>query len=738
VYLKRALKVAAARSGPRSQSEERVHRAWLLVARMVCVAIAVLALVCFAFAVPSYYAQLSDPAEAIRTGLAQLGVSAGAYAVFRVSLAVLIVLVYYVVAGAIFWRRSGYRVTLFVSLFLATFGVNAAFLLIDLAGPEPAWGWLFKVPEYAGWVCVSLFFYLFPDGRFVPRWTRALAVIVAILQIPLTFIPGAWLGREAWWDISLQVLFVGLWGSGLFAQVYRYRHDSDTVQRQQTKWVVFGAAAAITGVIGAVLPGMVFPPLTSAGSPYTLTGAAFGAVPLLFIPLTIGVAILRHRLWDIDALINRTLVYGTLTASVAGLYIVVVGYLGAVFQTGSNLVVSLVAASLVAVLFQPLRERLQRGVNRLMYGERNDPYAVLSRLGERLKTTDAPEAVLPAIAETVTRALKLPHAAISLKWDDEFETVAECGSPRGKPLVLPLSYGTETIGQLVLSPRAPGEAFGQADKRLLDDLARYAEAAAYAARLTADLQRSRERLVNAREEERRRLRRDLHDGLGPQLATLTLRLDAARNLLDTEPKAADALLAGLKSQVQAAISDIRRLVYDLRPPALDELGLIPAIREQAANYGQNGLKISVEAPGRLPPLPAAVEVATYRIVQEAMTNVVRHAKARVCHVRLSVNHGLELRITDDGIGLPEERHAGVGIPSMRERAAELGGTFAAERLPGGGSRVLARLPLEASGYGILASDKSKEQVRRPAPEGDPDATEARPAAYETREPMPDD
>ena len=204
-------------------------------------------------------------------------------------------------------------------------------------------------------------------------------------------------------------------------------------------------------------------------------------------------------------------------------------------------------------------------------------------------------------------------------------------------------------------------------------------------RLTADLQRWRERLVNAREgEERRRLRRDLHDGLGPQLATLTLRLDAARNLLGTEPKAADALLAGLKTQVQAAISDIRRLVYDLRPPALDELGLIPAIREQAANYGQNGLKISVEAPERLPVLPAAVEVAAYRIAQEAMTNIVRHAKAQACHVRLSVNHQLELEITDDGIGLPEERRAGVGLPSMRERVAELGGTFAAERLPGGG------------------------------------------------------
>jgi signal transduction histidine kinase len=496
----------------------------------------------------------------------------------------------------------------------------------------------------------------------------------------------------------LQILFVGLWSSGLFAQIYRYRHISDTVQRQQTKWVVFGVAAAIIGIVGAILPGIVSPSLTSAGSPYALMVAAIGAVPLLFIPLTIGIAILRHRLWDIDVIINRTLVYGALTASVAGLYIVVVGYLGAVFRTGGNLVVSLVAASLVAVLFQPLRERLQRGVNRLMYGERDDPYAVLSRLGERLKTTDVPEAVLPAIAETVVGALKLPHAAISLKREDgTFETVAECGSPRGLPLVLPLSYGTQTIGRLMLSPRSPGEPIGPQERRLLDDLARHAEAAAYAARLTADLQRSRERLVNAREEERRRLRRDLHDGLGPQLATLTVTLDAARNLLDTEPQAADTLLAGLKTQVQAAISDIRRLVYDLRPPALDEFGLIPAIREQAANYGQKDLDVFVEAPECLPPLPAAVEVAAYRIVQEALTNVVRHAEAQVCRVRFSIDHELKLEITDDGVGLAEVRHAGVGLPSMRERVAELGGTFAAERLPGGGTCVLTHLPLQSTG-----------------------------------------
>jgi signal transduction histidine kinase len=695
VDLQRAPKIQAARSGLRKGTEVRVRDAWLLAARAVWVAIAVLALVRFAVAVPSYYAQLSDPAEAVRTGLAQLGISSGSYAAFRVALAVLVVLVYYAVAVAIFWRKSDYRVALFVSLFLTTFGVNASFLLTDLAGANPTWGWLFRVPEYAGWLCVSLFFYLFPDGRFTPRWTRPLAVLIAILQVPLTFIPDSSLSQEAWWNLLLQVLFLGIWSSGLFAQIYRYRHVSGTVQRQQTRWVVFGTVATVFGITGFVLPGIASPALASAGSPYTLVVAAVGSVPLLFIPLSIGIAVLRHGLWDLDVIISRTLVYGTLTTGVVGIYILVVGYLGAVFRTDDNLVISLIAASLVAVLFQPLRARLERGVNRLIYGERDDPYAVLSRLGERLKVTDAPESVLPAIVETAAGALKLPYAAIALKRDGgEFEIVAASGDPKGELLVLPLSYGTEIIGRLILSPRAPGEPFGPADKRLLDDLARHAEAAAYAVRLTADLQRSRERLVNAREEERRRLRRDLHDGLGPQLATLTLKLDAARNLLGTQPQAADALLAGLKAETKAAISDIRRLVYDLRPPALDELGLIPAIREQATSYDQSGLDVCVDAPKDLPPLPAAVEVAAYRIVQEALTNVVRHASARACRIRLSVDRDLALEITDDGVGLPEDRHAGVGLSSMRERAAELGGTCSAARSgPAGGTHVLARLPL---------------------------------------------
>jgi signal transduction histidine kinase len=219
--------------------------------------------------------------------------------------------------------------------------------------------------------------------------------------------------------------------------------------------------------------------------------------------------------------------------------------------------------------------------------------------------------------------------------------------------------------------------------------------AAYAVQVTRDLQRSRERLVTAREEERRRLRRDLHDGLGPTLASLTLRLDAARNQLRQNPVETDALLIELKSQTQSAIEDIRRLVYNLRPPALDELGLFSAIQEYATNHLRAGLVVRVERNGEIPKLPAAVEVAAYRIVCEALTNVSKHSRATECDVLLTFNSAVQLEVQDNGFGLPEGMHAGVGMFSMRERAAELGGTFAIQSLPSG-ARVTAHLPCEVS------------------------------------------
>jgi signal transduction histidine kinase len=407
---------------------------------------------------------------------------------------------------------------------------------------------------------------------------------------------------------------------------------------------------------------------------------------------------LRYRLFDGGRFINRTLVYGTLTAIIVGVYVLAVSSLGILFEmeTGS-LTISLLITGLIAVCFQPLRARLQQGINRLMYGERDDPYAVLSRFGQRLEATLAPEAVLPTIVETVAQALKLSYVAIALKQDDKFVVAAAHGSSQDNPATLPLIYQGEAIGQLLVIPRLSGRSFTPADWRLLEGLAHQAGIAAHGVRLTIDLQRSREQLVTAREEERRRLQRDLHDGLGPALAALMLKLDAARNLLKYDPVGTDVLLFELKNQIQATIKDIRRLVYGLRPPALNQLGLISAIREHAASLQElNGLRISIEVPERLPPLPAAVEVVAYRIVQEALTNVTSHAQAHTCIIRLRFDSSLYLDICDDGLGLPRDCRAGVGLTSMRERASELGGTCVVTPGPVGGTCVRAYLPIKQS------------------------------------------
>jgi signal transduction histidine kinase len=516
-----------------------------------------------------------------------------------------------------------------------------------------------------------------------------------------------WFGQ---WSIASDRINMVYLALTILALLLNYRAvRAKAVLRQQARWVVLGYALALILLLVLVLL-----PKVLTGHP--ILDRTRQSLLLLPAPICMAFAILRYRLFDIDLIINRALVHGSLTVFVVGMYVGVVVALSTIFRTDGNLLFSLAATGLIAAVFQPIRERVQRSVNRLMYGERDEPYAVISRLGQQLEVTLSPDAVLPAIVETVARALKLPYAAIALKQDAEMVIVAEyydTGTRRQRDrgtevtaerrrvslssshlVTLSLTYQGDTVGELRLAPRAPNEPFSAADLRLLNDLARQAGIAVHAAKLTTDLQRARQQLVNAREEERRRIRRDLHDGLGPALASLTFKLDAARNLLRRDADRADDLLAAVTDQTQAAIADIRRLVYDLRPPVLDELGLVSALCEQVAQSQQHGIRIVFDAPERLPPLPAAVEVAAYRIAQEALTNVVRHSRARRCVVRLALEgDALCLEVHDDGHGLAAERHSGVGLHAMRERAAELGGTCVVESGPHAGTRVLARLPL---------------------------------------------
>lgn len=691
----------------------RLYGRWLILARTAWIALAILTVVYYCATLPLEFAGLQTvcthagcaltPANVRELG--ELGLPSAFFAVYFITVDIVIAIVWFAVAAVIFWRRSNDRMALFVAFFLLTFG--AIEVSGSIVSTLPVWQVVAAFLLFSGNTSSFLFFYLFPDGRFVPRWTRWLSIVIVAIEICLFFFPNAPLSK--WLNSFRFVEFIAILASGLLAQFYRYWRVSGPVQRQQTKWVVFGLTAAVVGTLGVEITSLA---LGLTHVIFILIGSTFVLLCQVLIPLTIGIAILRYRLWDINLLINRTLVYGALTLCVVGLYVVVVGSFGALFQARGNLLISLVATGLVAVLFQPLRDRLQQSVNRLIYGERDDPYAVLIRLGQRLEATLAPGAVLPTIVETIAQALKLPYVAITVKRDEAFTIAASYGERGDELISLPLVYQGEHIGELVLAPRISGETFSASDKRLLNDLTHEVGIAVHAVRLTADLQRltndlqrSRERLVLTREEERRRLRRDLHDGLGPTLAALALTASTAGDLIPTDPTAATKLVTELQNEIRATVGDIRRLAYGLRPPTLDELGLVAAVRERAAQFSfsrqavsetgaPSGLQVRVEAPASLPPLPAAVEVAAYRIVQEALTNVTRHALAHTCIVRLSlVDHVLQMEILDDGIGLPAERATGVGLLSMQERAAELGGSCVIEKRNGSGTSVCARLPL---------------------------------------------
>jgi signal transduction histidine kinase len=368
--------------------------------------------------------------------------------------------------------------------------------------------------------------------------------------------------------------------------------------------------------------------------------------------------------------------------------------LGLLFQQRASLLISLIATGVIALAFAPLRVRVQVLVNRLLFGARPDPYEILAGLGRQLEATSADTPLLEAVAGTIARALQLPYVAIRVPADGRDAIHAEPGSMAGESIVIPLVYQDEPTGELVLSLGPHRAQLSPADQRLLADLTRQAAAAVHSVVVTTQLQHSRERLVSALEEERRRLRRDLHDGLGPALAAQTLKAGSARALFTRDPERAQALLEELEVDAQTAMADVRRLVYNLRPPALDELGLAGAIRQTAATHA-NGMRMSLELPDELPPLPAAVELAAYRIAQEALTNVTRHARAGRCSLRLTVTEELELEVVDNGIGLGKAGPPGVGMSSIRERAAELGGTSSIGPGRSSGTRVFVQIPLVA-------------------------------------------
>jgi len=473
--------------------------------------------------------------------------------------------------------------------------------------------------------------------------------------------------------------------------VVAYRRRTDPVTRGRLRWLAGSAALAIAiGLAGWLVPEL------ATGRPLLPPGA-LGLAGLPFVA-GVGVALRRHRLFDIERLVNRSLVYGAVVA------VLVAGYVGmvAVLATGlrlSSAVAAALAAAAAALALAPLRGAAQRMVNRLMYGDRDDPAAVLARLGARMQAAPLPDDVLPAVVETVARSLRVPYVAVDLAdGAGGFRTAAAHGGPVGAVHVEPLLHHGETVGRLRVSARGADDPLEPADLALVGALAQQVGPAVQAVRLHADLVRSRAEVVALREDERRRLRRELHDGLGPALAAIGLKAGlAARGVPDGS--AARTLLDEIGAEVKGSIADVRRVVEELRPPALDDLGLVGAVRSRAAALSGD-TAVEVSGPAAPLALPAAVETAAYRIVTEAMTNAVRHGGGARCAVTITADAAdLVVEVRDDGCGVDGRRPAGVGLRSMRERAAELGGECDIGSPAGGGTLVRARLPLTPGGSG---------------------------------------
>ena len=450
------------------------------------------------------------------------------------------------------------------------------------------------------------------------------------------------------------------------------------------------AAGFIVSFYLVVAPlSLIFPRLSATTDP-VIYPALVGV-----LPAAIGYAVVRHRLFGIDIVVTRLLVAAIASLVLATAYLGgVLGIAAALGVPRGSLPAMLLPAALVAFLLVPAYSRVRNALARAVYGDRGDPLTVLQTLGERLAKT-APDDVPDRIVRVVRDSLKLSWVALDVEHEGTFTRAAEAGVPveRIEIVSFDLTYAGEVPGRLIAQPRRGERSLGRLDRRLLRQVADQSGATVAAARFVRELTLSRERLVLGREEERARLRRELHDGLSPALAGISLALNAARRLLGSDSDAADALLSTAASEAGKSWVDVRRMLDGLRPPGLDELGLVGALEERGRALTRPGEFAVTVACDPLPPLSLAVETAAYRIAVEAMSNSARHAHARRCAVALSAGGMLHITVDDDGNGLPVHQAAGVGIESMRARAVDVGGQLRLGAVDGSGTRVVADLPL---------------------------------------------
>ena len=486
-------------------------------------------------------------------------------------------------------------------------------------------------------------------------------------------------GRAA--DVIEAVGLVVLAGVVPWLLPFRKAHDD-----RMRRWLSLGVVAAVLGSVLAIAPVDDVPSVDVVGPLLLLA-----TVPLLCVGAVI-VAV-RDDSAGLTVASHRFLEWSVLSAGVVLVYTVVVAGVGAALGSETPAWLLVATTGGLAVALEPARRWIRHLIDRAVYGDRDDPLALVRDVMAKFTTTVDVDALLPSLATTVADAFRLDFVAIDVRSAQGWRRLAAHGSRTVQTETRALTSGDGEIGWLTLGWQ-DGSALRSRDREALDDIVPHLALAVGMVRLTNDVRRSSLAIVTTREEERRRIRRDLHDGLGPSLTGVGLGLRTVIRRLersDTDPTTM-ALLSRLADEVQTSVGEVKRIVRDLRPTALDDQGLAGALSEFVR--GLDGvLEVELDLPADEPVLPAAVEVATYRIATEALTNVVRHAAATSCRLRLEVNDHVDIDVTDDGVGIATNRRAGVGLAAMRERATELGGTLAVDAVEPHGTRVHAVLPL---------------------------------------------
>jgi len=566
-------------------------------------------------------------------------------------------------------------------------------------------------------ITTTFVFLLFPDGRLANRrwrpvwWLSALSVALMTLVFALS--PNAvndfpqlrnpygihaldfFNARSFSWLLILPVSAILGAAASLVIRFRRSHGD----EREQLKW--FATSGAF---LAAVFTAAIVGPQQTPVALSVLLALAFTSVPV-----AAGIAIFKYRLYDIDVVINRAVLYGILAAFITGIYVAIVVGVGAAVGTRGKPYLAIAATALIAVAFQPARDRARRLANRLVYGERATPYEVLSELGERLAGVYATEDVLPRLVRIVASGTGAHRAAVWLRVGGELRLAAswpeseratarvlllpggeDLASITGEPLAFPVRHQGELLGALTIA-MPPGDALTPGHERLLRNLSSQAGLMLRNVRLIAELRASRQRLVAAQDQERRRLERNIHDGAQQQLVALAVKANLARSLVGRDQMKEADLLDQLKSEAQDALENLRDLARGIYPPLLADQGLVAALTAQAR---KSPVGVSVQADG-IGRFSQDAEAAVYFCTLEALQNVAKYAKATGATVHLYAGSGhLVFEVTDNGLGFDSNaKEYGTGMQGMADRLAALGGELSVTSSPGEGTVVTGRVPI---------------------------------------------